>query len=1354
MPRAGIQTGSDKSLLGSKTKPAKPATSATSAKRRRPAQQKKATAHDDAFEADENNKHDQDDHASSDEVPLKKIKPKTQAKTKAKAQAKTFGDSSDSDSDSDSFTAKVASDLEDSGTRNASSASAASASRSHAAKRRRNPAASSASTSAHVSAVKKKKIQKKKRVERAKHAARGVLSSSSSDSLGIENKPSDSDSDDFVQAANNRPKGQASHNSNNSNNSNDSDNSNSNNSNNKHHEAEQDDSNAHSSFGVSEGDDFYEDDDLDDDLGEEVGDMEFCQKVMSSQTATINDVMFAVDELAAKWLRGMVSATISDFVSRVIHNFGLEYNAQTHRLKFVTHLAGSVQEKQYREERLKRYFSRLKKQRKLAQRRRSMKEGMDDDVVADDDDEDGEIEVLEGDGVTCVYDTDALRHAEDTEKSLIAHMQLVLCVPTFAQTTLVNVGNLKDRLTEVHDAICQGIKVLEHWFQLQRLARTHDYCMEHKSDTPGPQWDEFPRGTSGAQGRLLVKKSRMDTFGMAMAFLLEKCHFHKYRRSGDALFEEKIIPKYTLKTDENGECICETCRKPLSMHPMNIVSKRTDHAFKSMVEYNNVSKCNTYAWVRVEKYETIADFVRDMLSRKNSPHLWDSTLQIRQSLINELTKTFGEEALPVLEKSSEVANSFQNGVWFSERCLFLTYDQMNPADHTHLVTHYKDSWFDYPTYCQEFLGPLVTTQLVDHYGEDMMTWPVKWRYRNVVKNWLCRGCKSDCRYHSPSCEQIDKGLFCTACGLEDCECACEDAEGNKCGIFFKVDAEKGIPCVSTPCFDGIIQEQLGKYDDYDEVYLWLVAMLGRVLYPLNPIKYDRWEKMLCFFGHAGCGKSTIMNTIMSLILPEDVGILSMDAQDTFGLEGLLRGKDQLKCFIMEVTGDFKIPPQQFQSMMSGEPLSINRKGITSYQTRNWGEHVFMSGNAKPAWQDLAFAIVRRMFAVYMREEPKQKDLHIGKRIEAHEIGAILFKITHAYQHKLSLFRGNDPFGDNPYDRTKKCVPKTIIGFSEVIRRDMNPMFCLMHEGLSTCDRPMMLHKDFIMTLSDFSEQYLSYTHKRFPNCKALLTDDLMDPVFKVFKITKELGAKVDPSQPAKNRLLTTKWLIGIGLVEHYQEQIEAAEIAASQQDDLRQHQEHNRHDYDEDDDDDDDDEDDDEDKDNKNNKDNKKAAGFDTVSSDNSDGQWLACVIAQLSEVQTKVPNLTENRLMMLLRHFGDDLTWQVLESLAQRVDLPADHRRVGRLIETCLQRMENRSHGVDQSFSDDDQDIQQQHQQQQQQHGAEGDDSLKQAESQADISEDDDDDDDDDDDNDDPNAKLNPKAFLALKRQFGPKKN
>lgn len=106
----------------------------------------------------------------------------------------------------------------------------------------------------------------------------------------------------------------------------------------------------------------------------------------------------------------------------------------------------------------------------------------------------------------------------------------------------------------------------------------------------------------------------------------------------------------------------------------------------------------------------------------------------------------------------------------------------------------------------------------------------------------------------------------------------------------------------------------------------------------------------------------------------------MNSQESFGLEALVGPDGQhMWSMVLEVTGKFKIPPQQIQSLVSGENLSINRKGIKAYTTDKWTRHMIIAGNSKPSWQDLGFALVRRFFPIYMHSEVTEKDGQLQNR---------------------------------------------------------------------------------------------------------------------------------------------------------------------------------------------------------------------------------------------------------------------------------------------------------------------------------------------------------------------------------------
>ena len=311
----------------------------------------------------------------------------------------------------------------------------------------------------------------------------------------------------------------------------------------------------------------------------------------------------------------------------------------------------------------------------------------------------------------------------------------------------------------------------------------------------------------------------------------------------------------------------------------------------------------------------------------------------------------------------------------------------------------------------------------------------------------------------------------------------EDDAGDYCAcpVFecYNIDLREHAEAIQTPYEDGILRYQWGHLPDYKEVYYWFWVMLGRWLFPLDGRKdWDDWQKLTCILGDAGTGKSVIGGILKDFVPANMSAALSQNAQEEFGLATCVGPQGPLRTIMFECSGSVKIPAQQFQSMSTGEPVTINIKNKDTYTCDRWPVHVLLIGNTKPPWEDNGFALARRLVVFYMRKVVTQKDGRLASRIIADTLGASLFKYSLFYRDAVSHYRVTDPLEKDPHRLDGRAVyPPTIIRFNDSVRTTMNPLYKMLYEGLSSCSEPLFLspnNDQVFMPLDMFGQQYNEY----------------------------------------------------------------------------------------------------------------------------------------------------------------------------------------------------------------------------------------------------------------------------------------
>jgi hypothetical protein len=572
-----------------------------------------------------------------------------------------------------------------------------------------------------------------------------------------------------------------------------------------------------------------------------------------------------------------------------------------------------------------------------------------------------------GGSSSTVLGFEALQHAFETE----AHVAFFLWAFTSLRRVDVDQWNrlsatCRDSMLEVIEVIANTHRMLEHWYAASSQVRDSVNQIAAPTGEAAAKCAHYPNFLSGLQSRLTVHMRDLSDYHRVMLYVLHKCSALRLRRHGDTLYRQRRVPKYTLVRDANGELVCAhaKCRRPKSEHVfVGAVHLRPDHVFVPATEEDDRVQYDTYAWEPLEKKRDgdppakISAFVRWCVARHRAPAMWFKSLSDRDRAANEIGQTFDDTDLPNLDmtfKDLGLVLSWKNGVYFVHANEFVPYAQLDASAYPTLTAHYIDAWFHHDEHAAGLRGPQSSAPEKQHF-------PPRFRYEHVREHLVCQTCGCAADHHRDAvCRRKVMERACITCAGTEAECECTDERGESVFACYEVDIMGGLRGIQTPFVDSILVKQLGHYDDFDAIYFWIFVFLGRYLFPLDSTKYDDWQRMLCFFGSAGTGKSVLLMVLQKLLPPDCFRPLSVNSQETFGLEALI-GPDgqQMWTMVLEITGKFRIQAQELQSLISGESMNINRKGKVPYCTPHWTKHMIIAGNAKPSWQDLGFALVRR-----------------------------------------------------------------------------------------------------------------------------------------------------------------------------------------------------------------------------------------------------------------------------------------------------------------------------------------------------------------------------------------------------------
>jgi hypothetical protein len=187
----------------------------------------------------------------------------------------------------------------------------------------------------------------------------------------------------------------------------------------------------------------------------------------------------------------------------------------------------------------------------------------------------------------------------------------------------------------------------------------------------------------------------------------------------------------------------------------------------------------------------------------------------------------------------------------------------------------------------------------------------------------------------------------------------QDFDNGKYGDFMDIP---------TPTLDSIPKYQ--KFDD-DTTY-WLYAFIGRMLYEVN--EKDKWQVVPFLKGMASTGKGKLCEVVSNFFEAEDVGQLSDMPEKNFGLSAIW---DKLVFIAPEVTEKFGLNQADFQSMVSGERVSVAQKYKVA-QSVDWGVPGMYAGNETMGYKDNSGSIQRRlvMFPFKYQVLPEDMDMEL------------------------------------------------------------------------------------------------------------------------------------------------------------------------------------------------------------------------------------------------------------------------------------------------------------------------------------------------------------------------------------------
>ena len=205
--------------------------------------------------------------------------------------------------------------------------------------------------------------------------------------------------------------------------------------------------------------------------------------------------------------------------------------------------------------------------------------------------------------------------------------------------------------------------------------------------------------------------------------------------------------------------------------------------------------------------------------------------------------------------------------------------------------------------------------------------------------------------------------------------------------------------IPTPFFQSVLDYQ--KFPE--DVCKWMYVFGGRLMYDVGDL--DQWQIIPFLKGIARSGKSTLITKVFKKFYEtEDAKTLSNNIERKFGLSSIY---DAFMFISPEVKGDLCLEQAEFQSMVSGEDISIARKNEKAISV-TWTTPGILAGNEIPNWRDNSGSVLRRLLPFNFGKQVRDGDgdPKLDEKLNE-ELPAIMYKCVRAYLEYSNKYSDKD-----------------------------------------------------------------------------------------------------------------------------------------------------------------------------------------------------------------------------------------------------------------------------------------------------------------------------------------------------------
>lgn len=314
--------------------------------------------------------------------------------------------------------------------------------------------------------------------------------------------------------------------------------------------------------------------------------------------------------------------------------------------------------------------------------------------------------------------------------------------------------------------------------------------------------------------------------------------------------------------------------------------------------------------------------------------------------------------------------------------------------------------------------------------------------------------------------------------LVSCKIIYKDFHGAYFSTPSRVANKLGFDDLDTPLFDSIFEPQM-----WDQQMLWwMFVFIGRLFYEVSEL--DSWQVIPFMKGVAGTGKSTVIKVIQMMYNRADVGVISNNIEKKFGLSTIF---DKTVFVIPELKGDFAMDQADFQSMVTGEILSMPVKN-GSPKTGMWTTPGIMAGNESARWEDKSGSISRRIVVFpFLHKVPESKlNPILETEIKDKEMPKIIRKCALAYHDAVQKFSTGDIW---------QALPARIREEKKKLQYSTNPLFAFINS-----DNVELSEEEYTME-SIFVTKLKSFATLKFPGSTITFNEDFYSYIFGDFGLS-------------------------------------------------------------------------------------------------------------------------------------------------------------------------------------------------------------------------------------------------------------